>query len=100
MHDKSGTSISIKVKQVDKPAYKTREERAIEQRDRLLDKIDYAQDCLEADMNSECAKKFLRSCWKWIESKDDLPDHLIEVKRVLTQIIRDIGAEDENSNME
>ena len=87
------TKIGIHISSVDKPEFKTREDRQIEQRDRLLDKIEYAYDCYQAGMKEDAAKQCLRKCWKFLESIDDLPNHLIEVKRVLIPIIREIGAE-------
>lgn len=92
--------IKLRIQSTEKPAYKTREERAIEQRDRLLDKMEYAYDCLQAGIREEQALKCLRTCWAWLESIDDLPGHLQAVKEYVTPIIREIGAEDENSNME
>lgn len=92
--------IKLHISQTQQPEYKTREQRQIEQRDRLMDKMEYAYDCYQAGVKEEQAKKCLRTCWKWLESIDDLPNHLKPVKEYMTQIIREIGASSEDTNVE
>lgn len=84
----------IIIEQVQEPERLTRDERRVRQHDDLKDKMEYASDLVHANFKREPALACIRKCWSWLESIDNLPDHLKEIKDYIRPIIREYGEED------
>lgn len=93
----SGTRITIELPVPERP---TREERAKRQYDYLMDRAEYATDLFLANNRNEDALNCLRRMWAWMESIDDLPEHLIPIKQFIAPTIRQWGAGYSEENKE